>query len=50
LLKSISDMGNTLVVVTHDIDMAIKYSNKIIGIKDGRKVFDGAPDKFKLTF
>ena len=50
LLKSISDMGNTLVVVTHDIDMAIKYSNKIIGIKDGRKEFDGAPDKFKLTF
>ena len=50
LLKSISDMGNTLVVVTHDIDMAIKYSNKIIGINDGRKVFDGAPDKFKLTF
>lgn len=49
LLKSISNMGNTLVVVTHDIDMAIKHCNKIIGIKDGRKVFDDAPDKFKIA-
>ena len=38
LLNEITGSGTTLVVVTHDIDMARKYSNKMIALESGHLV------------
>jgi len=46
LLKQISMEGRTLLVVTHDVDMALHYSDKIISLQDGRVVFDGSSSEF----
>ena len=46
LLKSIAQR-KMLILVTHDIEMAIRYSNRIISLKQGQKHFDGASADFK---
>jgi ABC-type Mn2+/Zn2+ transport system ATPase subunit len=46
LLKEVSLEGRTLLVVTHDIDMAMHYADKIISLQGGRVVFDGSPSEF----
>ena len=38
--------GRTLLVVTHDIDMALQYADKIISLQDGRVVFDGSSSEY----
>ena len=47
LLRSMSGDGKTLVIVTHDIDMAMRYSHRIICLDGGSKVFEGEPFLFK---
>lgn len=43
-LRTIStEMGITLVVSLHQVDVALKYSDRIIGVKHGSIVFDGLP-------
>ncbi|WP_077210937.1 phosphonate ABC transporter ATP-binding protein [Bacillus dakarensis] len=43
-LKNISvNMGITVLVNLHQVDVALKYSDKIIGINGGQVVFIGAP-------
>lgn len=43
-LRTIStEMGITLVVSLHQVDVAVKYSDRIIGVKGGTVVFDGLP-------
>ena len=34
-------MGKTLLVITHDIDMARKYSDSLIVLSEGRVSFSG---------
>lgn len=46
LLKAISN-EKTLIIVTHEIDLAIKYAEHIICVKEGKKIFDGVPSKFE---
>ena len=46
LLKEVSLEGRTLLVVTHDIDIALHYADKIISLQGGRVVFDGSPSEF----
>jgi len=36
-----------LVVVTHDIDMAVQYSDHLIFLSDGQKLYEGDPDHFQ---
>ncbi|MGP4069523.1 phosphonate ABC transporter ATP-binding protein [Halobacillus sp. B29] len=44
-LKSISrSMGITALVNLHQVDVALSYSDRIIGVSDGKIVFDGAPE------
>ncbi len=44
LLKKINQEENkTIIIVTHDINEASLLSNKILGIKNGKKVFYGTP-------
>ncbi|MDD5602182.1 MAG: hypothetical protein PHP78_04375, partial [Candidatus Izemoplasmatales bacterium] len=35
------DFGITIVANMHHVDLAIKYATRIIGIQDGRVVYDG---------
>ncbi|WP_409342834.1 phosphonate ABC transporter ATP-binding protein [Paenibacillus sp. MBLB4367] len=45
-LKNISSsMGITVVINLHQVDVALKYSDRIIGVNKGRVVYDGAPDR-----
>ena len=46
LLKGISMKGRTLLVVTHDIDMALGYADKIISLENGKVVFEGSSNEF----
>lgn len=47
LLKTVSMNGNTLLVVTHDTEMAIAYADKIVALEDGKVAFDGPSVDYK---
>lgn len=45
-LKNICiNMGITVIVNLHQVEVALKYSDRVIGVNQGRVVFDGAPDQ-----
>jgi phosphonate transport system ATP-binding protein len=39
------DMAITVLINLHQVDVAIKYADRIVGIRDGRVVYDGEPKK-----
>lgn len=39
------EQGMTIVMVLHDINQALSYSDELIGLKDGRVAFQGAPEE-----
>jgi phosphonate transport system ATP-binding protein len=44
-LRSVCDnLGITILVNLHQVDVAIKYSDRVIGLNAGRVFFDGSPD------
>ncbi len=44
-LRRISkDLGITCLINLHQVDVALKYSDRIIGINDGRMIYDGSPE------
>jgi phosphonate transport system ATP-binding protein len=38
-------MQITLIVNLHQVEIALKYCDRILGINNGRLVFDGGPDE-----
>ena len=42
LRKITDEMGITCIVNLHQVDIATKYSDRIIGLNEGHKVFDDA--------
>jgi len=45
-LRQICDNhGITIVINLHQVDVAVKYADRIVGIRAGRVEFDGAPKK-----
>lgn len=45
LVKKLNqEYGITIVMVLHDINQAITYSDRIIGLKDGQVLVEGAPE------
>ncbi|HCQ79621.1 MAG TPA: ABC transporter ATP-binding protein [Verrucomicrobiales bacterium] len=40
--------GQTLVMSLHDIDLAKRYFDRVIGLREGQVVMDGAPDQIDL--
>lgn len=40
MLQSINESHDTVVLAMHDADLAIRYTDRVIGIKDGRIVMD----------
>jgi phosphonate transport system ATP-binding protein len=43
LKKFSREMHITLIVNLHQVDVALKYSDRLLGVNKGRLVFDGAP-------
>ncbi len=43
--KRINKMGITIIANMHHVDLAKRYSSRIIGIKAGKIVFDGKPEE-----
>ena len=39
------EYGITIIMVLHDMNQAIHYSDRIIGLKDGHVAAEGAPDE-----
>lgn len=50
LLRNIVRTGKTIVIVTHDIDMAAMFGDKIIYLDKGRKTFEGDPLSFQEAY
>lgn len=49
ILKNISVKNNiTCIANLHQVDMAVKYSDRIIGLKDGLVLFNDHPGKLTL--
>ncbi len=47
-LRSISrDLGISVLVNLHQVDVAAKYSDRILGVRGGELVFDGEPERLK---
>ncbi|MCX6565483.1 MAG: iron chelate uptake ABC transporter family permease subunit [Candidatus Aminicenantes bacterium] len=45
LIRRLSaEQGKTIIVTLHDLNLAIRYSGRIVFLKDGRIVADGRPD------
>lgn len=38
----------TILMVSHDIERALKYADKVIELEGGKVIFDGKPDEFQL--
>lgn len=50
LAKQLNEQGITILMVTHDMDLVAKYSERVIVMKDGLIVFDGPTrEAFKRT-
>jgi phosphonate transport system ATP-binding protein len=45
LKKIRKELGITIIVNLHQIDVAKKYAHRILGIRDGKLVFDGPPSE-----
>ena len=45
LKKFSKEMQITLIVNLHQVNVALRYSDRIIGVNKGQIVFDGAPDE-----
>ena len=43
LVKKMNDEGKTIILVTHDMDLVMKYSSRAIVLKNGQVVFDDTP-------
>ncbi|MBR2289420.1 MAG: metal ABC transporter ATP-binding protein [Clostridia bacterium] len=42
------DKGITILMVSHDIERALKYADNVIELKDGKVVFSGKPQDFQI--
>jgi phosphonate transport system ATP-binding protein len=49
-LSNINESMNiTCILNLHQVDVALKYSKRIIGITSGQIVYDGPPDQLSKT-
>lgn len=43
LLQSLNEKGHTIIVITHDIELAAEYAKRVVVIFDGGLLLDGQP-------
>ena len=49
LLENLNKQKNiTIIMISHDIDRALDYCNKVIEIKKGEITYNGLPSKYLL--
>lgn len=49
-LKTLNKKRNlTIVMVSHDVERAVKYATRIIEIEKGKVTFDGLPERYKIV-
>lgn len=49
-LKALNKKRNlTIVMVSHDVERAVKYATRVIEIEKGIVTFDGLPDRYKIV-
>lgn len=46
LLKQLTSEGKGILVVTHDIDLAKEYADKVVALRKGKIIFNGKPKEF----
>ena len=44
MLANLADAGKGVVLITHDLQMAERYSRRVLLMEDGELVYDGRPD------
>lgn len=49
LRRTADDLGRTIILVLHDINVASSYCDRIVGMRDGRIVVDGTPEQVMRT-
>ena len=47
ILKALPESGQRLLLVTHDVELALAYADRIITMENGKIVFDGKPNGFQ---
>ncbi len=48
-LKTLNKKRNlTIVMVSHDVERAVKYATRVIEIEKGKVTFDGLPERYKI--
>ena len=45
VMQALNDQPLTTLFVEHDMDIVSRYCDRVIGMRDGRIVFDGTPDQ-----
>ena len=48
LLKQLVSEGKGILVVTHDIDLAKEYADKVVVLRKGKIIFNGKPKEFSI--
>ena len=49
LRRAADELGKTVVLVLHDINVAAAYADRIVGMRDGRLIVDGTPEQVMRT-
>lgn len=49
VMKALTDRFNTSVIALHDVDMALAYCNRIVGIQDGQVALDQPASKLQSS-
>jgi len=49
VMTLLRDRFATGIIALHDVDLALKYCNRIVGIQDGTIALDDAPDRLSAT-
>ena len=44
MLSDLARQGKGIVLVTHDLQMALRHGNRILMLEGGELVYDGPPD------
>ena len=45
LLQKLKAQGKTVIMVLHDLEQALKYSDHIIAIDAGKEIYTGTPEE-----